>query len=475
PSNFDFITLVVLHVMFPLYDFNVVCCALATVSAAVGYRYSRRNSQSHASWVRPSDIRSAKDLFFGRDGTVDSSCGSSTVSESDSSDVSVMDCPTPSAPPADVTEPGSLKRKNREYDGENLDSQLMGSSLEGASSPPRKRCRTPSADDTVVDEPTVLDVGTTGSDSVASPFNYSACETNEVLSQPDSMGQTPTAQAVVASPEPASLTPVHSSMPSAFTIPVCKPSSAFAAFIGVSTGFRTSETSTSGLSNPAWRSGSTITPVHDTPLEDTLQVSSGKTGSEPTQPTEAPATARAVTGVVPDPLAASEHTGSTHIVVTGEEDEEVKAELKGVKLFIKRGGKEFSSGMLGHVKLLSHNNTHEDRLVFRRELVLKVAMSATIRPAVRCTFDEEQGILRVALKETVKREDAVDPGVCQQVVVYALKVGSLSYSIRLLRFSPMPVQRGKSSREDFANFAKAVMGSPQLTAPPVVNAATSII
>ncbi|THG92481.1 hypothetical protein EW026_g8433, partial [Hermanssonia centrifuga] len=142
--------------------------------------------------------------------------------------------------------------------------------------------------------------------------------------------------------------------------------------------------------------------------------------------------------------------------VTGEEDEEVKAELKGVKLFIKRGGKEFSSGMLGHVKLLSHNNTHEDRLVFRRELVLKVAMSATIRPAVRCTFDEEQGILRVALKETVKREDAVDPGVCQQVVVYALK-------------------RGKSSREDFANFAKAVMGSPQLTAPPVVNAATSII
>ncbi len=132
--------------------------------------------------------------------------------------------------------------------------------------------------------------------------------------------------------------------------------------------------------NPAWRSGSTTIPVHDTPLEDTLQVSSGKMGNESTQPIEAPTAVRAVIGAV-DPLAASEHTGSTHIgkyfgissvhlldmnwssiVVTGEEDEEVKAELKGVKLFIKRGGTEFSSGMLGHVKLLSHNNTHEDRL-----------------------------------------------------------------------------------------------------------------
>ncbi len=102
-------------------------------------------------------------------------------------------------------------------------------------------------------------------------------------------------------------------------------------------------------------------------------------------------------------------------------------------------------------------------------------MSATIRPAVRCTFDEEQGILRITLKETVKREDGVNSGTSQQVVVYALKVGYLFHSIPILLFSPIPVQRGKTSREDFANFAKAVMGSPQLTARPVVDAATSII
>lgn len=40
--------------------------------------------------------------------------------------------------------------------------------------------------------------------------------------------------------------------------------------------------------------------------------------------------------------------------MTGEEDETATAELKGVKLFIKRGKKEFTNGMYGHIKVLSH-------------------------------------------------------------------------------------------------------------------------
>lgn len=40
--------------------------------------------------------------------------------------------------------------------------------------------------------------------------------------------------------------------------------------------------------------------------------------------------------------------------VTGEEGERVTTELKGVKLFIKRGGKEFTNGMYGHIKVLSY-------------------------------------------------------------------------------------------------------------------------
>lgn len=48
--------------------------------------------------------------------------------------------------------------------------------------------------------------------------------------------------------------------------------------------------------------------------------------------------------------------------VTGEEDEEVKAEVKGAKVFIKRGAGDFGNGILGHVKLLSHRKTAEQRL-----------------------------------------------------------------------------------------------------------------
>lgn len=48
--------------------------------------------------------------------------------------------------------------------------------------------------------------------------------------------------------------------------------------------------------------------------------------------------------------------------VTGEEDEDVTMELKGVKLFIKRGDKDFADGMIGHIKLLSHNTSKGGRL-----------------------------------------------------------------------------------------------------------------
>jgi hypothetical protein len=42
-------------------------------------------------------------------------------------------------------------------------------------------------------------------------------------------------------------------------------------------------------------------------------------------------------------------------------------ELKGVKLYVKRGDKAFSDGVVGHVKLLSHRTTLDERL---RELLV---------------------------------------------------------------------------------------------------------
>lgn len=54
--------------------------------------------------------------------------------------------------------------------------------------------------------------------------------------------------------------------------------------------------------------------------------------------------------------------------------------------------------------------------VFRREPVMKVSMNVRLRPLVRCSFDEAQGQLRVALMEPA--EDTQQ----ERVVVYALKV-----------------------------------------------------
>lgn len=47
---------------------------------------------------------------------------------------------------------------------------------------------------------------------------------------------------------------------------------------------------------------------------------------------------------------------------TGEEGEELEQEIKGVKLFVKRGNKPFASGMIGHLKLLSDRTTQAERL-----------------------------------------------------------------------------------------------------------------
>ena len=56
------------------------------------------------------------------------------------------------------------------------------------------------------------------------------------------------------------------------------------------------------------------------------------------------------------------------------------------------------------------------RTVFRREPIWKVSMSVRLRSAVRCSFDEAQGALRVTLKEQV--EDSQE----EQLIIYALRV-----------------------------------------------------
>ncbi|KAK0489435.1 hypothetical protein IW261DRAFT_1557921 [Armillaria novae-zelandiae] len=115
--------------------------------------------------------------------------------------------------------------------------------------------------------------------------------------------------------------------------------------------------------------------------------------------------------------------------LTGEEDEEVASDIKGVRLYIKRGQKDFTTGMLGHVKLLSNKTSENQRLLLRRDPLWQVTMNVRLTPAVKCIFDEEDLSLRVILAETVEREDVPVEQWAHEVVVYALKLLSPSTTL----------------------------------------------
>ncbi|KAF9241391.1 hypothetical protein BU15DRAFT_73511 [Melanogaster broomeanus] len=143
--------------------------------------------------------------------------------------------------------------------------------------------------------------------------------------------------------------------------------------------------------------------------------------------------------------------------MTGEEDETVVAELKGVKLFIKRGRKEFTDGIYGHIKILSlthatstkttevasqENKTQKPRtrLLFRRDPLGQVSMNVGLRSTVRCYFDTAENILRVILMEQVALDGKESK---EDVVIYALKPG-------------------RSQKADFQSFAKTLCDSQEL-------------
>ncbi|KAF9465611.1 hypothetical protein BDZ94DRAFT_1159842 [Collybia nuda] len=134
----------------------------------------------------------------------------------------------------------------------------------------------------------------------------------------------------------------------------------------------------------------------------------------------------------------------TKIDLTGEENEDVELELKGAKLFIKRGNKPFSDGMLGHIKLLSNKSTLDERLLFRREPLWKVSMNVRMHPTVRCIFDEDENVLRLVLKEFIEEKDVPQSEWKGEVVVYALKPGR------------------SCSKQDFKDFATTLVTTPGL-------------
>lgn len=127
--------------------------------------------------------------------------------------------------------------------------------------------------------------------------------------------------------------------------------------------------------------------------------------------------------------------------MTGEEDEDVEQEIKGVKLFVRRGNKPFASGMVGHLKLLSDRKTLAERLcecsftisaisdsctcpvVFRREPLWQVSMNVRVNSSTRCVYDPEENVIRLTLKEQASiPSTAIGGKENLELVVYALKV-----------------------------------------------------
>ncbi|KAF8891423.1 hypothetical protein CPB85DRAFT_1257814 [Mucidula mucida] len=121
------------------------------------------------------------------------------------------------------------------------------------------------------------------------------------------------------------------------------------------------------------------------------------------------------------------------------EDEEVACELKGLKLFVKRGAREFNPPIGGHAKVLISRQKETKRILFRREPLWQVTMNLRLTAHIKCSFDDEDGVLRVVCLEDQEPEqcsaDLDKKQTLKEVVVYAFKRG---------RFTP------KDAFRDFA-------------------------
>lgn len=130
----------------------------------------------------------------------------------------------------------------------------------------------------------------------------------------------------------------------------------------------------------------------------------------------------------------------TSVALTGEENEDVLSEIKGVRLYVKRGDKEFGSpGMLGTLRLLAdREETSSERLLFRREPLWQASMNLRVNEGVRCAFDKEESVLRFTLKELIEGQKGDS-----EVVVYAFKPGKATSKQDFVSFGQRLVRDGK--------------------------------
>ncbi|KAF8638758.1 hypothetical protein AX17_001974 [Amanita inopinata Kibby_2008] len=439
--------------MFPVGDLNLVVAGLATVAATVGYACKRKFNTGSIPHIHLAEPRNL-------------SVETAQSSMENLEEKRTGDTKTHSKSPAS----SSLKRKRPQEDDLNPITANLEYPHNLANIYPVKRARTPTLDsrDTTDKHPTAesddrssrvspkdisitnqrasSDESTAGSPRELPPTKEKNSGTadkivtgNEV-SQSTGDDQSSSAKSPKKAPATASeqVSELPSPPPSPQTVntqikakdkssPSPTRSNGFAAYAGTASPFA-SKTPIDKTSVPAW-----ITSVN----EDNY--SPNGTGVDFLSPVPIAMKSREKHA-----LTKAKATGKPIIeYVTGEENETVELELKGAKLFIKRGDKPFSGGMVGHFKLLAGKENTGKRLLFRREPLWKVSMNVWFNNTVHCSFDEEEHVIRIVLKETVESSDASQKDAPREVVVYALKPSRAC------------------SRRDFDEFANALISHPR--------------
>ncbi|PBK60641.1 hypothetical protein ARMSODRAFT_723191 [Armillaria solidipes] len=404
--------------LFPISDLKVVVCGMATIAASVGYACSRRLSVQTPT-TDHNDVPVSEQV--------------EKSMEENSTDANSND-----------TARQTLKRKQmHDHDENNNDLDYPHNLL---SIYPNKRNRTPPISDgddehrqgvsVDPDSQQDLDFGVLAPESTAvDTMDKGAAQ--EAPNSPETSLRTEEPATTEASPEPtdvfttdrATLDAVEDAPTVALKTESAKPvlpqpkprrspikfSGGFASYSGTASPFKSIEAGSS--TTPIWShknaSSSTDRATIDRPL------------------------------AVPRATEVPRECAVPHL--TGEEDEEVASDIKGVRLYIKRGERDFTSGMLGHVKLLSNKTSENQRLLLRRDPLWQVTMNVRLTPAVKCIFDEEDLSLRVILAETIERDDVPVEQWVHEVVVYALKPGR------------------SCSKQDFREFAASLLASTSLT------------
>ncbi|KAE9405393.1 hypothetical protein BT96DRAFT_1015617 [Gymnopus androsaceus JB14] len=434
--------------MFPVSDLNFVCCGMATFAATVGYVYAKRRRIEplrigvHVVHIPTPTLHGSENKTESENENEKFSASSSEGSEPQISisDITMLPATSPSEAAVLVSEPAqltvergpSLKRKRMDDHDENNNPLEYPYNL--AELYPNKRCKTPPplASSSDVKEESVEPVDSKIQNEndivpISEPIQAATStleETTQVVdeAQPIPQPNNNTSEEVLAKTELTKAV-VSPERPPAQAPSTPKSGSttgfeSFAISAPASFSFGNATLASGANMRPVWSTSNNFRKRHsfiDKPDDDS------ESGGE----------------------CSSTHTlglgsrGDTPRInhVTGEEDEDVESELKGVKLFVKRGSQGFSNGVLGQVKYLSNKKTSNQRVLFRRDLG-KVSMNTRLQPTVRCTFDTQECILRILLAETASAP--------QEIVVYALKPG---------RFC---------SRKDFQTFAESVMGSGSL-------------